>query len=80
MLGVRVIMEALDIAVAAFLAALKMVAAFLATLDMATEAFLVAADIMVVVVDLKVVDIMETIRVITEDMEDIMDVVLLQVI
>ena len=78
MLGVRVIMEALDIAVAAFLAALKMVAAFLATLDMATEAFLVAADIMVVV-DIEAVDFMKGIVVITEDI-DIMDVVLLQVI
>ena len=78
MLGVGVIMAALDIAAAAFLAALKMVAALLATLDMATEAFLVAADIMVVV-DIEAVDFMKAIGVITEDI-DIMDVVLLQVI
>ena len=71
-------MAALDIAAAAFLAALKMVAALLATLDMATEAFLVAADIMVVV-DIEAVDFMKAIGVITEDI-DIMDVVLLQVI
>ena len=71
-------MEALDIAAAAFLAALKMVAAFLATLDMATEVFLVAADILVVV-DIEVVDFMKAIEGIAEDI-DIMDVVLLQVI
>ena len=79
MLAVGVIMATLDIATVAFLAALKMVAAFLATLDMATEAFLAAADIMVQV-DLKVIDTMEPIRVITGAMEDIMDVVLVQVI
>jgi hypothetical protein len=78
MLGVGVIMEALDITVAAFWAALKMVAAFLATLDMATEVFLVAADILVVV-DIEVVDFMKAIEGIAEDI-DIMDVVLLQVI